>query len=109
MNDQQMIETYEAVAELSRQMLLATQQREWERFGEHETRQATLIDLLKAEDTTPSNDPDTMARKKALIEEILACNAKVQDLVVPWRATIASLLDSVGAARRIAQTYGDSR
>ena len=80
-----------------------------DRFSEQEIQQSNLITLLQEKDTTPSIRPEAAAREKALIVEILACNAKVQDRVMPWRAAIASLLDSASATKRVAQTYWDSK
>lgn len=57
-------------------------------FSEHEIQQSNLITLLQEKDTTPSIRAEAAAREKALIVEILACNAKGQDRVVPCRANL---------------------
>lgn len=106
MNSAQVICLYETVSEISGQMLQAAQSRDWENLVALESHCASQIQCLKdGEPATPLTGP-VRARKVAIIHQILADDRQIRDLVTPWMADLASLINSTGASRKLSAAYG---
>lgn len=106
LDDAQLLEAYQQMADLSASMLAATGEREWELLAEQERRQDALFVLLQKADAGQRRPADVLRRQQALIQQILANQSKRRELALEWRASIGALLDSVDSARRIAKAYG---
>ena len=105
MNDAEMLAAYQAMAELSRQMLASTGEREWDELTGQERELDVLFARLQQDDAGQRRPADVLRRKQALIEETLENQALQRKLALEWREAIASLLGSVDSARRIAHAY----
>ena len=108
MTDAQMLAAYEDLMQLSGRMLASTEQAQWEQMAEQQDALSALLDLLRAGDGTQLRPAAVMAAKKGLIEDILALQKATLDLTLPWRASIAAMLDSAGSAKRVAHAYGQA-
>lgn len=105
MDDVEMISAYKDLAQMTQEMLAAVQQRDWDAFSELETRQGDLMLVIQQQDTVQLVDPTVLARKKVLLEDILETQRRITDLLIPWRSTMAALLNGVSAARRVNSAY----
>jgi hypothetical protein len=47
-----------------------------------------------------------MSAKKTRIENILATQKATMEIALPWRDSVAAMLDSAGSAKRVALAYG---
>lgn len=100
-----MISAYESLAQMTQEMLAAVQQRDWDAFSELEIRQGQLMLTIQQMDTMQLVDPGVLARKKVLLEDLLETQRRITDLLIPWRSTMAALLNGVSAARRVNNAY----
>jgi flagellar protein FliT len=106
MNSDQVISLYETVSEITGQMLQAAQSRDWENLAALESDCASHIQCLKdGEPVTPLTGA-VRARKVAIIHQILADDREIRNLVTPWMAELASLINSTGASRKLSAAYG---
>lgn len=107
MDDVEMVSAYEELAQMTQEMLAAVQQRDWNAFSELEARQGDLVLVIQQKDTVEPTDPTVRARKKALLEDLLQTQQRITDLLIPWRSTMAALLNGVSTARRVNSAYSD--
>jgi hypothetical protein len=106
LDDAQLLNAYQQMADLSARMLAATGERDWDALAEQERQQDALFAMLQRADAGQRRPADVLRRQQALIEEILANQSKRSELALEWRESIAALLGSVDSARRIAKAYG---
>ena len=108
MTDAQMLAAYEDLMQLSGRMLASTEQKQWEQMAEQQDALSALLDLLTRGEGDASRPAAVLAAKKAFIVDILAAQKATLDLALPWRASIAAMLDSAGSAKRVAHAYGQA-
>lgn len=106
MNIEQTISVYEAVFDLTGQMLEAARARDWEHLARLEAHCADHVRALQA-----GADPLPLAgaareRKVSLIRQILEADRAIRDLTTPWMAELAALLSSTRAERKLTSAYG---
>jgi flagellar protein FliT len=106
MNSEQVISLYEAVSELTGQMLLAAQSRDWENLAALESHCASHVQTLKAGEPVVALTGPIRARKVAIIHQILAHDREIRNLTTPWMAELALLINSTGTARKLSAAYG---
>jgi len=106
MNSEQVISLYEAMSDLSGQMLVAAQTRDWENLVELESHCAAHVQVLKDGEMVVSLDGPLRARKVKIIHEILAHDRAIRDLTTPWMAELANLINSAGTSRKLSAAYG---
>jgi hypothetical protein len=106
MTDEQMLAAYEGMMQLSRRMLASTEQGQWEEMTQQQDELSVLLAMLRDGDEGQARPAAVMAMKKGLIEEIMASQKATLELALPWRASIAAMLDSAGSAKRVAHAYG---
>ena len=106
MNSDQVISLYETVSDITGQMLQAAQSRDWENLVALETHCASQIQCLRDGEPVVPLSGAVRARKVAIIHQILARDRAIRDLVSPWMAELASLINSTGAARKLSAAYG---
>ncbi|MDB5952312.1 MAG: flagellar protein FliT [Massilia sp.] len=106
MNSEQVITLYETVSDLTGQMLQAAQSRDWENLAALESHCASHIQCLKDGEPVVALTGDTRARKVRIIHQILAHDRQIRDLVSPWMAELASMINSTSASRKLSTAYG---
>ena len=106
LDDTQLLDAYQQLADLSARMLAATGEREWEALDEQERQQDALFATLQRADAGQRRPADVLRRQQALIQQILDNQGRRRELALEWRASVGALLDSVDSARRIAKAYG---
>jgi hypothetical protein len=108
MTDEQMLAAYETLAQLSRLMLASTELGQWDQMTAQQDELSLLLDMLSTGEGTQPRPATVLAIKKALIEDILVTQKASLDRALPWRASLAEMLDSAGSARRMAHAYGQA-
>ena len=106
MNSDQVISLYETVSDITGHMLQAAQSRDWENLAALESDCASHIQCLKEGERFTPLSGAIRARKVAIIHQILAHDREIRDLVTPWMAELATLINSTGTARKLSAAYG---
>lgn len=106
MNSEQVISVYQAMSEITGQMLAAAQVRDWEGLVELESHCAQHVATLKQDEPVATLPPALRERKVQIIHQILAHDRAIRDLTTPWMAELAALINSSGTERRLSNAYG---
>jgi flagellar protein FliT len=101
----QVISTYEAILEVTGQMLHAAQSHDWERLIDFEAECRSLIEVLQLTDKQPLAD-GYQVRKADIIRKVLADDAEIRNLTQPWLAQLGQLLGSIDNTKKLKQSYG---
>lgn len=109
MNSEEVIGMYEAVSDLTGKMLAAAQSNDWDRLVALEARCGSRIEALKDGEPVQLLSGATRTRKVELIHKILAHDREIRDLATPWMAQLASMINSAGTQRKLANAYGDNQ
>jgi flagellar protein FliT len=106
MNSEQVISLYETMSELTGQMLLAAQSRDWENLAELESHCASHVRSLKQGEPVAALSGANRARKVEIIHQILAHDRQIRDLTEPWMAELSALINSTSTERKLSMAYG---
>lgn len=99
------IALYEAVADLTNQMLQAAQQQDWDRLTELESNCALYVEQLKQTEDGSSLSADARERKVSSIKRILADDREIRNLVSPWMVKLNSMINSNHTEKKLSQAY----
>jgi flagellar protein FliT len=98
--------TYEAVENLTSQMLLAAKAEDWDKLAALESDCAKYIEQLKFYENVVPLSKDASQRKAASIKRILADDLEIRNLVSPRMAKLSALMNSSQNGKKLNQTYG---
>ncbi|HSH71467.1 MAG TPA: flagellar protein FliT [Methylophilaceae bacterium] len=99
------IALYEAVAELTNQMLLAAKQQDWDKLAELELSCAQYVEKLKSVEDAVPLPSEARERKVASIKSILADDREIRNLVSPWMVKLNSMINSNQTEKKLTQAY----
>jgi len=100
------IALYEEVAKVTKQMLAAARQQEWDRLADLESSCAEYVAQLKVLEVSVTLNSDARERKVASIKQILADDKEIRTLVSPWMAKLSSMMNSNQTEKKLNRTYG---
>ena len=104
MNDT--IAIYEEVCGITTQMLDAARKADWESLEALERQCSGRIDLLRTGDSfVPLSEADRQI-KIGFIQKILDDDRQIREIVSPWMAQLAALINSSGTERKLNRAYG---
>ena len=106
MNSHEVIALYETVAGITDQMLAAARVGDWEQLAVLESRCASHVATLKADEPPLPLTGEIRVRKVQIIKKILADDREIRNIAEPWMAKLSQLINSTGAERRLSQAYG---
>jgi flagellar protein FliT len=106
MEYQNTIALFEDVAELTKQMLSAARQQDWDKLTELETRCAEHVAHLKVIKDELPLPKEGRERKVASIKSILEDDRQIRDLVSPWMARLNLLINSHRNGSKVTRAYG---
>lgn len=106
MNSKQVISLYEAVADLTGQMLAAAQSRDWENLAALESHCASHVQTRKAGEPVAVLSGPIRARKVHILHQILAHDREICNLTSPWMAELSALINVSGASRKLSTACG---
>ncbi|MEI8362398.1 MAG: flagellar protein FliT [Betaproteobacteria bacterium] len=107
MEYQNTIALYEDVAELTKQMLSAARQQDWDKLTELETSCAQHVVHLKMIKEALPLAKDGRERKVASIKSILEDDREIRNLVSPWMARLNLLINSYNnTGGKVTRAYG---
>ena len=105
MEHQDTIVIYETVAELTKQMLLAAKQQDWDALAELEANCAQQVATLKLTESVLPLPSDVRERKLASIKSILADDREIRNIVSPWMVRLNSLMNSLHMENKLTRAY----
>ena len=105
MKHQDTIVVYETVAGLTKQMLLAAKQQDWDSLIELEADCAKHVATLKVTESALPLPSDIHARKLASIKSILADDREIRNIVSPWMVRLNSLMGSIHMENKLTRAY----
>ncbi|WP_229474557.1 flagellar protein FliT [Pseudoduganella lurida] len=97
---------YAAMSDLTRAMVTAANESDWEGLESLEQRVSAHVAVLKANEAMVRLEGEERQRKATLIKQMLDDDRKVRDLIAPWMAQLARLINSTGTERRLVNAYG---
>lgn len=106
MNSEQVISLYEAMTDLTGQMLAAARVRDWEYLAELESHCASHVEQLKQGEPAAPLPAPLRVRKVKMLHQILEHDRAIRDLTMPWMAELSNLINNASAERRLAHAYG---
>lgn len=95
------METYEALAILSGEMLQAARNAEWHRLLKLEQASRRLVDALPPDREAVTLDVRSHGRRREILMRILAEDAEIRDRVQPWMHEARQFLTSLKIERSI--------
>jgi flagellar protein FliT len=105
MNNQDIVATYEMMAEITTDMLHSATAGDWDRVVLLEQQCARCLQRLQANEAQVLAS-EQRARKLFAIRRMLADDRKIRDLTMPWMAQLSALIQNSGTQRRLASAYG---
>lgn len=96
---------YEAMAEISGQMLGAARESDWDRFIAEEKRCRDLVADLQTRAQANLSAAER-ARKLVLLRKMLSDDAQIRDLAEPWMKHLQDTLETSGNHHRLGESYG---
>ena len=99
------MQTYETLERLSRKMLVAARDAEWNLLVTLEQDSRRLVKALSTDDDGQELDEQHHQRRRQIIRQILADDAEIRDLAAPWMAQAKQFLTSLKAERQLLKSY----
>jgi flagellar protein FliT len=106
MEYQNTIVIYEAIADLTNQMLAVAKQQDWDKLVELEAGCAKYVEQLKFYENVLPLSRDASERKAASIKRILADDLEIRNLVSPRMAKLSALMNSSKNGKKLSRSYG---
>ncbi|MES2741311.1 MAG: flagellar protein FliT [Pseudomonadota bacterium] len=106
MSAQEVLSVYQAMAELTEQMVTAAGQSDWDRLVLLEQHCARHVATLKAHEPAQALSGAGRQKKIDLIKKLLADDRAIRDLTAPWMTQLSALINNTGTERRLAHAYG---
>ncbi|MES2534924.1 MAG: flagellar protein FliT [Pseudomonadota bacterium] len=106
MRIEEVITLYQAVSDLTDQMLVAARARDWEQFCELESNCASHVEIIRNQDTAVALPDPVREQKVRIIHQILAHDRAIRDITEPWMAQLSAMINSAGAEHKLSKAYG---
>ncbi len=98
---------YDAIEEISNQMLVAAEKEDWDKLTELESICAQHVQQLKYYQNVLPLAKDLYEKKTSSIQRILANDSKIRDLVSPRMASLSALINSTQNGKKLSSKYGE--
>jgi flagellar protein FliT len=109
MDQETILASYEAAAEITGQMLAAARASDWDRLSDLESICAREIQRIRMHDSMTALTPLERNRKISAITKILADDREIRVITEPWMAQLSALLRSVRVERKLYRAYSDAQ
>ena len=103
---QALIQRYELLAKVMREMLSAARLQDWERVTELETFYTVQVEQLKVQEAGMLLQEEVKARKLSIIKAILADDNEIRALLDPWMARLSKLMHGNHMEAKLNRSYG---
>jgi flagellar protein FliT len=105
MKQQNSTAIYEAMAELTGQMLTAAKQQDWDKVADLENCNAQLVEQLKVFKNIEPLSASAADRKMTSIKRMLADDREIRNLVSPKMAKLSALISSTQTGKKATRAY----
>jgi flagellar protein FliT len=106
MTSQEVVSVYEAMVDITEQMVQAASASDWDRLVLLEQQCAGYVAQLKDNEQPVALVGASRERKVRAIRKMLDDDRKIRDLTMPWMAKLSALISNAGTERRLANAYG---
>ena len=106
LNSQEVIHLYEKVSDITDQMLLAARSGDWDKVVALESHCAGHVERLKAQEPQEPLPLEARDTKVRIIKKILEDDRQIRNIMQPWMAQLAVLINSTGTERKLSKAYG---
>jgi flagellar protein FliT len=106
MRTEEIISHYQAVSDITDQMLAAARARDWERFCALESHCASHVQTIRNDGAAVALPAVVREQKIRIIRQILAHDRAIRDITEPWMAQLSALISSTGAEHKLSRAYG---
>jgi flagellar protein FliT len=105
-NAAQLIDNFESIAALTRQMQVAAEQGDWDRLIEIEQLRSDLVGTMKPVAPDVVLDPVAAQHRDRLIGKVLADDAEISALAQAWMEQLRLSIQSDQQELRLLKEYG---
>ncbi len=105
MNSQEIIALYEAVSQITDQMLAAARAGDWDKLIQLEEHCASHVQSLREGEPPEPLTGGLRERKVKIIHKILADDREIRNLTEPWMAQLAAMMNNAGTERKLSNAY----
>lgn len=102
---QQTLGFYESIKRTTGEMLDAAQRGDWDELLRKEAQCADLIEQLKVHAKLHPLGSDDTQNKIQIIQQVLADDAAIRNLLSPWLAKVGNLLQTNSMAKKAERAY----
>jgi flagellar protein FliT len=106
MDNLNILEVYESVADTTRQMVDAARTGDWDRLAALESHCSMQVATLKKHDASITLTGANRDKKVEIIRKILADDKEIRTITEPWMKQLTALMQSTGTERKLSQAYG---
>lgn len=105
MTSAETIMTYKAILTITRKMLSAARNNQWDELIVLEKECRNLTDKLINNDPEPILDENSLKNKIRIIQEILDDDAQIKAITQPWMEKLQYMLNTTDHSHRVQQAY----
>ncbi|MFN7087321.1 MAG: flagellar protein FliT [Burkholderiales bacterium] len=105
MNSTQVIAAYEGIRIVTRKMLRAALDSDWDELVALEKKCRAIVENLIASEPHEPLSEKQQQRKIEIIRQVLADDAEIRNLTEPWLKQLQGLLSAAGHEKKLRQTY----
>ena len=105
MEGEHILAAYEDIARITRRMVAAAQDKDWEQLVSLEKDCGTRFQALLTTDDSRPHGAEFQRRKSALIRRLLDDDAQIRTIVEPWLVQLTALICNTHQQKRLARAY----
>ncbi len=106
MTNVEVLNSYSAMAALTRKMVAAATVADWDGLEALEQQVTAHVAVLRGNEEAVMLDAGERQQKLGLIKQMLDDDRQIRDLTMPWMAQLSKLINNSGTERRLAAAYG---
>jgi flagellar protein FliT len=106
MDNVNVLEVYESIADITNQMVDAARTGDWDQLALLESRCTVQVATLRKHDASIALTGAHREKKVEIIRKILADDKEIRAITEPWMKQLTALMHSTGTERKLSQAYG---
>jgi len=96
---------YEDLWLLTRQMLNAARNGDWDGLAEDELKRNALVESIRVQNTLADMNAVEQQKASEIIRQILAADGEIKTLAEAWMGELQELLGSIGTEKKLSKVY----
>lgn len=96
---------YENLWLLTRQMLCAAQQGDWDALIECELKRNAWVERMMGQDVSSITNAVEQQKTGEIIRNILAADGEIKTLTEAWKGELQEILGSIGTEKKLSKAY----